>query len=219
MKKPRICAVIVRNEIEAVKRVEPLVDLFEVRIDLIGSGWTELVKQLPKPWMACNRCAEEGGSWVGSEAQRREELLQAVELGADIVDIELVTGSLKEMVAMIKRKAKCLISCHNFKGTPSLDRLREIVNKEIAAGADISKVVTTAQKFEDNLTVLQLIADFPESRIVSFAMGELGTISRILCPLLGGEFSYAAMKEGSQSAAGQITVADLSKIYRMLKSE
>lgn len=219
MKKPRICAVIVRNEIEAVKRVEPLVDLFEVRIDLIGSGWTELVKQLPKPWMACNRCAEEGGSWVGSEAQRREELLRAVELGADIVDIELVTGNLKEMVAMIKRKAKCLISCHNFKGTPSLDRLREIVNKEIAAGADISKVVTTAQKFEDNLTVLQLIADFPKSRIVSFAMGGLGTISRILCPLLGGEFSYAAMKEGSQSAAGQITVADLSKIYRMLKSE
>ncbi len=217
MKKPRICAVIVRNEIEAVKRVEPLVDLFEVRIDLIGSGWTELVKRLPKPWMACNRCAEEGGNWAESEVQRREELLRAVELGADIVDIELVTGNLKEMVSKIKRKAKCLISCHDFKGTPPLDRLREIVNKEIAAGADISKVVTTAQKFEDNLTVLQLIADFHKSRIVSFAMGGLGTISRILCPLLGGEFSYATMKEGNQSAAGQITVADLNKIYRMLK--
>ncbi|UCG10245.1 MAG: type I 3-dehydroquinate dehydratase [Dehalococcoidia bacterium] len=219
MKRPRICAVIVNNEIEAVKRAEPLVNLFEVRIDLIGAGWTELAKQLKKPWIACNRCAEEGGSWAGSEARRREELLRAVELGADMVDIELITGNLKEMVAMIKRKAKCLISCHDFKETPPLERLREIVKKEIAAGADIGKVVTTAQKFQDNLTVLQLIADFPQSRIVSFAMGGLGTVSRILCPLLGGEFSYAAIKEGSESAAGQITAADLSKIYRMLKNE
>lgn len=219
MKRPRICAVIVNNEIEAVKKVEPMVDLFEVRIDLIGAGWTELARQLKKPWIACNRCAEEGGSWSGSEARRREELLRALELGADMVDIELVSGNLPEIVALIKRKAKCLISCHDFKGTPPLERLREIVNKEIAAGADIGKVVTTAQKFQDNLTVLQLIADFPQSSIVSFAMGGLGTISRVLCPLLGGEFSYAATEEGSQSAAGQITVADLSKIYRMLKNE
>lgn len=219
MKKPRICAVIIDNETEAVKRVEPLVDLFEVRIDLIGSGWTELVKHLKKPWIACNRCAEEGGSWAGSESQRREELLKAVELGADMVDIELVSGNLKEMVAMIKRKAKCLISCHDFAGTPSLDRLREIVNKEIEAGADISKVVTAAQKFEDNLTVLQLITDFPQSRIVSFAMGSRGTISRVLCHLLGGDFSYAATEEGSESAAGQITVTDLERIYRMLSNE
>ncbi len=219
MKRPRICAVIINNETEAVKKVEPLVDLFEVRIDLIGAGWAELAKQLKKPWIACNRCAEEGGSWSGSEARRREELLRALELGADMVDIELVTGNLKEMVALIKRKAKCLISCHDFKGTPPLERLREIVKKELEAGADIGKVVTTAQKFEDNLTVLQLIADFPQTSIVSFAMGGLGTISRVLCPLLGGEFSYAATQEGSQSAAGQITVADLSKIYRMFKNE
>jgi 3-dehydroquinate dehydratase type I len=136
-----------------------------------------------------------------------------------MVDIELVSGNLPEMVALIKRKAKCLISCHDFKGTPPLERLREVVNKEIAAGADIGKVVTTAQKFQDNLTVLQLIADFPQHSLVAFAMGGPGTVSRVLCPLLGGEFSYAATEAGSQSAAGQITVADLSKIYRMLTNE
>ena len=55
MKRPRICAVIVNNDLEAVKGVEPLVDLFEARIDLIGDGWQELVKQLNKPCIACNR--------------------------------------------------------------------------------------------------------------------------------------------------------------------
>ena len=56
--------------------------------------------------IACNRIADEGGSWRGSESARMEELLQAVELGADIIDIELATGNLEEMVARIKKRAK-----------------------------------------------------------------------------------------------------------------
>jgi len=217
MRRPRVCATIVSNDLEAIKGVEPLVDLFEVRIDLIGDGWRELSKQLEKPWIACNRSADEGGSWQGSEAKRREELLSAVELGAGIIDIELVTGNLKEMVQLIRKRAKCLLSLHDFEGTPSLDRMREIVQRELEAGADICKVVTTAQKFEDNLAVLQLISDFPEARVVSFAMGPLGFASRILCPLVGGDFVYASIEAGRESAPGQITVADLRKIYGMVE--
>lgn len=216
MKRPRICAVIVSNDPEEVKRVEPLVELYEVRIDLIGDSWPELVKQLEKPWIACNRSAEEGGSWGGDESKRREELLSAIELGASIVDIELVTGNLKEMVRLVKERAKCLLSFHDLKGTPPLDRMREIVQKELEAGADICKVVTTARGFEDNLAVLQLISDFSQARVVSFAMGPLGSASRILCPLVGGDFIYASAGEGSESAPGQITVRDLNKIYGML---
>ncbi|GAH45408.1 unnamed protein product [marine sediment metagenome] len=89
MRKLRICAVIANNDPKTVKKVEPLVDLFEVRIDLIGDGWQESAKQLKKPWIACNRSADEGGGWEGNEARRIEKLLQAIELGADIVDIEL----------------------------------------------------------------------------------------------------------------------------------
>ena len=95
MKKPRICAVIVDKRVEEVKEIEPLVDLFEVRIDLIGDGWQDIVKKLKKPWIACNRCAEEGGKWSGNEARRIEKLLEAIELGAGIVDIELRTKNLR----------------------------------------------------------------------------------------------------------------------------
>jgi len=164
MKRPKICAVIVSNDMEAVKGVEPLVELFEARIDLIGARWQELVTELKKPWIACNRSADEGGSWKGDESKRREVLLSAIELGASIIDIELVTGNLKEIVRLIKKKAKCLLSFHDLKGTPPLDRMREIVQKELEGGADICKVVTTAQRFEDNLAVLQLIPDFPKTR-------------------------------------------------------
>ena len=216
MKKPRICAVIVNNDLKAVKGVEPLVDLFEVRIDLIGDGWQELVKQLNQPWIACNRRADEGGRWEESEERRIEELLKAVELGAEIIDIELGTRNLDKAVPKIKNRAKCLLSFHDLEGTPSLDKMREIVQKQLKAGADICKVITTAQSSEDNLAVLQLIADFPETRVVSFATGPLGFASRVLCPLVGGDFTYASIEKGKESAPGQITVTDLRKLYEMM---
>jgi 3-dehydroquinate dehydratase type I len=77
-------------------------------------------------------------------------------------------------------------------------------------------VITTAQRFEDNLAVLQLIAEFPRTKIISFAMGPLGLASRILCPLVGGYLTYASIEEGKESAPGQITVRDLRAIYEMM---
>ena len=217
MRKPRICATITNNDLTTVKEVEPLVDLFELRIDLIGDGWPELVKQIKKPWIACNRSADEGGQWQGSEARRVEKLLQAIELGADIVDIELRTRNLEKIVQLIKRRTKCLLSFHDLEKTPSLDEMKGIVQRQLKAGADICKMVTTAQGFEDNLTVLQLISEFPGVRLVSFAMGALGSMSRVLCPLVGGDFTYASIEKGKESAQGQITVRDLIKIYEMVR--
>ena len=216
MKKPRICVSIISDDLEAVKAVEPLVDLFEVRIDFIGEGWQELVKPLKKPWIACNRRVDEGGRWQGDEAGRVEELLKASELGADIIDLEFRTRNLKSAVALIKKRTKCLLSFHDLTGTPPLDSLKEMVQKQLEAGADICKVITTAQRSEDNLTVLRLISAFPQTRIVSFAMGPLGFASRVLSPLVGGDFAYASIESGRESAPGQITVRELSKIYEMV---
>ena len=217
MRKARICAVITDNDSEAVSKVEPLVDLFEVRIDLIGDGWQELVKHLEKPWIACNRIADEGGQWQGNEARRVERLLQAIELGADIVDVELMTKNLERIVQLIKKRTKCLLSFHDLEKTPSLNEMKEIVRKQLKAGADVCKVITTAREFEDNLTVLQLISEFTGERLVSFAMGPLGYISRVLCPLVGGDFTYASIEKGKESAPGQITVGDLVRIYEMMR--
>ena len=217
--KPRICAAITNDNLEAVKGVEPLVDLLEVRLDLIGSSWQELVKHLEKPWIACNRRAQEGGNWPGSEPKRIDELLSAIKLGASIVDIELSTPGVEAVVKEIKGQVGCLLSYHDLKETPSLEKMREIVHNQLAIGADICKVVTTAHSFTDNIATLQLIMNFTAFRVVAFAMGDLGLMSRILCPLAGGDFTYASIEAGQESAPGQITVGDLRKIYGMLKDE
>jgi 3-dehydroquinate dehydratase-1 len=218
-RRPKICAAIVNSDIDTIKQVEPLVDLFEVRIDLIGKNWREVVGHLKKPWIACNRVQEEGGKWRGRESARIKELFSALELGADIIDIELSTPEVGKIAGEIKGRAECLISYHNLEETPGLDRMRQIIINQLAAGAEICKVVTTARCFADNLVVLRLIDTFPETKVVAFTMGAPGQISRVLCPLVGGYFTYASVGEGRESADGQITVRELKDVYRMLAQE
>jgi 3-dehydroquinate dehydratase-1 len=216
MKRPSLCASITTADFKAIKAVEPLVDLFEVRIDIIGEGWIEVAKKLNKPWIACNRLVEEGGKWQGNEARRIEKLLQAMELGAKIVDVEYNAKNVDNIISFIKKRATCLLSFHDFEKTPSLEMLKQIVQNEVKAGADICKIVTFAQSFENNLTVLQLITEFPGTRIVAFAMGPQGMASRVLAPLAGAYFTYGAVEKGKESAPGQIPVVDMLSLYKIL---
>ena len=214
--RPKICAVIVSEDFTVPPDALSLVDLFEVRIDLIGDGWQKLVKQLEKPWIATNRTTDEGGKWAGNEARRIEGLLQAIELGADMVDVEFKTKNLENIVPLVKKRVKCILSYHNLEKTPPLDEMKRIVQRQLKAGADICKLVTTAQEFEDNLAVLQLISEFPENKMIAFAMGQMGQISRILSPLVGSDFTYASIEKGKESAPGQIAVRDLIKTYELI---
>jgi len=208
---------VIQNNLEVVKAIEPDVDLFEMRLDLIGPEWPELVKFVRKPWIACNRSREEGGRGNTEDLKRIEDLLWAAEAGACIVDIEHRTENLAEIVTLIKSRTKCLISFHDVVGTPAFNTLIEIVESQVKLGADICKVVTTAHSFEDNISVLKLIQKYPDVKIVSFAMGEAGRISRILSPLAGGYFTYACIEKGQESAAGQIPVNKLREIYGYIK--
>jgi 3-dehydroquinate dehydratase-1 len=214
--RPRICAAIVSDDMTAVKKAGELADLIELRLDLIGPGWRELTGHLTKPWIACNRRAEEGGSWRGDEAERIKELLSAVELGANIIDIELATPGIEKVIKEIKGRADCLISYHNVKETPPPGELRDIIERQLELGAGICKAVTTARSLADNIAVLRLIKDFPKVKVVAFAMGEVGQISRVLAPLVGGYFTYASIEAGGESAPGQLPIGDLREIYGML---
>jgi 3-dehydroquinate dehydratase I len=216
MDKPRICAVITNTDLDSIREVEPLADLFEVRIDLIGKGWTDVVLAVNKPWIATNRLKSEGGSWESSEEARRKELLKALELGASIVDIELVAPNLDKIIPIIKKKAKCLISHHDTSRTPPPAELRRIIANEIAAGADICKLVTTARSFDDNINILGIISEFHPAEVIAFAMGQPGQMSRILCPLAGSVYTYASIREGAESAGGQMSAFQLRRIYETI---
>jgi len=218
MNRPKICAVVTVNDFDLISGVDRFVDLYEIRIDLIGDGWQDWVGRLQRPWIATNRLPAAGGKWSGTEPERIGKLIEAVKLGARIIDIELSTKDLDSIIVEVKKnKVECLISVHDPAGTPFLNDLAGIVRQELAAGADICKVVTTAQRFEDNLTVLRLFESCPDIKLVAFTMGSLGIVSRVLSPMVGGYFTYASIVAGKESASGQLTAAYLRSLYEAVK--
>jgi 3-dehydroquinate dehydratase type I len=220
MLKPKLCAVLTNTDAQNVK-VANKADIIEIRIDMVGSSWPNLLKVLKRPWIACNRLKDEGGFWTRNEKDRIKELLKAASLGASFIDIELNSPDTKNVVELVKKAdRKALVSFHDFKGTPRIGKLREIVKKQIGLGADLCKVVVMAEKFQDNLTILRLLQEFTNStHIIAFCMGEKGGISRVLSPLFGSDFAYVSTGVGLESAGGQIELNNFRSIYKMFDSK
>ncbi len=227
---PRICLslfAISLSELDLLihEAIKTNVDLLEIRLDYmtdtsstVMSDLETLVSECKIPLVATNRKLEEGGHHAQAEKVRKRSLAKAAEIGFQYVDVELSTTELGRVVANLKDYgATPIISLHNFEGTPPLAELKEIIKKQIKEGAKICKLITTAQTLSDNLKCLQLVSEVCRStKIVSFAMGKKGRLSRILSPFFGGEFTYASLKDGLEAASGQISISDLRKIYHEL---
>ncbi|MBW1857819.1 MAG: type I 3-dehydroquinate dehydratase [Deltaproteobacteria bacterium] len=111
-------------------------------------------------------------------------------------------------------KSVIVISRHISEGTPSRDELGKIFSECAAAEADIVKIVTRAQAWEDNLRVLELIPKAHDRgiKIIAFCMGHMGRISRILSHLMGSYLTFVSLEEGQESAAGQITMIEMKRM-------
>jgi 3-dehydroquinate dehydratase type I len=173
--------------------------------------------------LVTNRRREEGGAYTGAEAQRVKHLEEAVTQGADFVDIEAATdpvlvGRLKAHIASRGNRTKIILSWHDFSGTPGEQALKMKLRSMTAIGADIIKIVTFANKMEDNLNVLNLIpyARRRGQEIITFCMGDLGRPSRVLATLLGSYWTYASLERGAESAPGQMTVDEMKKIWEII---
>lgn len=220
MPPPEICACITSvTDLSLAVDAREQVALYEVRIDLIGEDWPNVVAELPRPWIACNRMASQGGSCSCGEDARLDVLHRAVALGASMVDVELAAPDVGRFIREVNQRVRVIVSHHDFERTCEEDALSGLVLQQRAIGADICKVVTTAQRAADAVTVLRLVRRFRSQGIVAFAMGPLGTVSRVLAPLAGAAFTYASLTPGHESAPGQLTVGALRELYHAIGAE
>jgi 3-dehydroquinate dehydratase I len=130
----------------------------------------------------------------------------------------LSSPKLQSFVNQVKSLgAKCVVSFHDYFKTPSILELNRILEREVSSGADVYKIVTTAKKNEDNLTLLQFIQGAPiRKKPVCFAMGEKGKTSRLLSPIFGSFFTFASIEHGNETASGQMTVQEMRTAYELL---
>ena len=55
-----------------------------------------------------------------------------------------------------------------------------------------------------------------KAKIICFAMGEKGKISRLLSPTFGAYLTYASVEGETETAPGQMTIQDMKAAYRVL---
>jgi 3-dehydroquinate dehydratase type I len=195
-------------------------DLIEVRLDCLKDHrkLADLATHGKTPKIATNKPRSCQGYFSGTETEQLQILFSAAENGFEYVDVELTHAKLKDTIRELKSLGvKPIVSFHDFAQTLSLQRLNSVLEREIASGAGVCKIVTTAKRIEDNLTILNFTsAACRRAKTVSFAMGELGRVSRLLSPLFGGYFTFASLERGSETAAGQMTVQEMKAAYELL---
>lgn len=119
---------------------------------------------------------------------------------------------IKKIISMAHRHgSKVIVSFHDFKKTPSLNALFSIVKKSFALGADIVKIATFINHFEENVILFELTKRISGhgKKIIALGMGEKGKISRIGTPLLGGYLTYVAFDKKHRTASGQMILKNV----------
>ena len=221
----RICiSILPKTNLEAITLIEKAekakADLIEVRLDCFETSRSlvELVESTKLPLIATDKLVSEKGFFSGSEAERQQLVLKAAKNGFAYVDVDLASPKFQETIKKLEKTgAQPIASFHKYDGPLSNAEKQKILEQQIASGASVCKITTTAQKIEDNISALNFVAaNAGKTKLVCFCMGEHGKMSRLFSPMFGAFFTFAALAEGNETAPGQMTIEEMRATYELL---
>jgi len=195
-------------------------DFVEVRLDFLKISQIpealELIKNDLNRIVCTLRPKTEGGKFSGNEKERIAILKLIAEYNPHLLDVEFNTlRKNSDLVKYLKTtKTKLLVSWHDFKKTPKSSELRKKI-KQMGKFSSNVKIVSTAKSTDDSTRMLELYSKKGKNNLISFAMGDYGRISRILCLYLGSPYTYVSL--GKAIAPGQFSVDEVKKITNLKK--
>ena len=193
-------------------------DYVEVRLDFLKKeqvpNTLEIIKKDLNKIVCTLRPKTEGGKFEGSEKERISIIKLISEYNPYLLDIEYNTlKKNKELLKYLKStKTKLLVSWHDFKKTPKTTELQNKIKQMSKFSCNV-KIVSTAKSTDDSTRMLGLYNKRGKNNLISFAMGDLGKISRILCLYLGSPYTYVSL--GKAVAPGQFSVDEVNKIINL----
>lgn len=229
-RKPLICTSITaatKSALEAVLRSEfPDADLLELRLDYLAKGelakvaasLDQLLESAPLPVIVTLRPADQGGASsanVLTDVDRLEFWRTRLPLSSGYYDLELDTVSALASGGVTPEWDRIICSHHEFESVPG--DLESILERMQATPAGILKIAVMTSDAIDCLPIFQLLerAQLEGRRIIAIGMGPAGIPTRVLGPSRGSFLTYGALSPEQATASGQITAAELNRIYRI----
>jgi 3-dehydroquinate dehydratase/shikimate dehydrogenase len=186
--------------------VELRIDSFRERDDIVA-----LLNFAAVPTVLTRRAKWEGGESDLPDLERLQFLWRDEAARATYFDVELKAYRAFQLADRDSIKRPVIISMHDFTGRP--DRLYNMIDEMNRTPGAINKIVWSARSIRDNLEVFELLKT-RQKPTIGLCMGEAGLISRVLAKKFGGFLTFASLDETSQTAPGQVSIADLKKLYR-----
>jgi 3-dehydroquinate dehydratase type I len=216
-----ICVSLAEKDVKSAVRAARNLkcDLVEVRLDHMKDlSAIEGLSRIRQPIIVTCMPVYEGGRYKGPEP-KRAALLESTLDFASYVSVELrMNPDERDRLVMKarKRKVKVIMGYHDFAWTRSTDEIMEILEAERDCGADIAKVAFKPLNPEDVLNVMLAQAKAKlEIPVIAISMGELGRVSRIVGPMLGGYLTFASRDKVKKAAAGQYTLDEMKRIREL----
>ncbi|MHC1591321.1 MAG: type I 3-dehydroquinate dehydratase [Candidatus Helarchaeales archaeon] len=216
-------AIAAKNTSDARKKMKKAVKLgathVEIRVDyfesIVPSALKEIIEECPVPVILTLRKQAEGGLFKGSEDERRDMLKTLIQLSPAHVDVELSTESLPELLSLARKNSvEVICSWHDFQKTPPLNELLSKIEATREKGGRIAKIITMANDLGDNLIHFNLLRSITDLKLICFAMGQQGLLSRVFSPFFGSIFTFASIDE--LTAPGQIHISKMKKIHELM---
>jgi 3-dehydroquinate dehydratase I len=215
----RICVSIGANTIKelstSIKKALDLSDFLEIRFDFLDQSEIpssiQIIESIKSRSVFTLRSPEQQGKFTGNKFERLKLLKMLYDTNPMLLDVEYDTITTDQSINnYLKDKSNVLISWHNFFSTPSDEYLEKKIY-EMKKFSNNIKLVTMATTIKDSLRLLNLYDKFQDINLITFAMGNCGIISRILCTFYGSPFTYGSLEK--TIAPGQLSVIEMRRIY------
>ena len=191
----------------------------ELRLDFLKPNQIPFCLTLVKKYLGRCICTlrpnTEGGKFQGTEKERISILKLIAEFEPYLLDVEYNTLKRNQELQKYLRitKTNILVSWHDFEKTPNEQTLRLMLQKMSKFSNNV-KIVTTAKTIGDTIRILSLYKIHRKKiNLISFAMGDYGRMSRILCTKLGSPYTYVSL--GKPVAPGQFSLKEMKNIVAL----
>src|SRR5919204_1087287 len=205
-----LCATVTAPTMAELRRRRDAVsgaDLVEMRLDsVVDPNVAGALEGRKTPVVVTCRPAWEGGQFRGSEEERLRILKEALDAGAEYVDIEW-RARFDDLVAR-SRGRRVVLSAHDFDMVP-IDLVARLHAMQ-STGAAVVKLAARLTRLSDCIPLMNIRqSTSADQNVVVIGMGEFGAATRILPGRFGSIWAYA----GSDAAVGQIPVDALLNEY------
>ena len=197
----QLCATVTADSMEELRQKRDQqagADLVELRLDTPRDVDVQAALQGRETAVLVTcRPTWEGGEFSGTEEERRKILLEAIDEGAEYVDVEHSASFLPDVLN--RRQGRGVVVSYHAFGAQPHDDVHDRYRAMRATGAEVVKIAVAVDSLNAGAELLR-VGDVSERRVL-IGMGTAGVATRILAGRYGMCWTYAgeAVAPGQQS--------------------